>query len=59
MTDEDGTRLTLEDVEQAIYEYYQFFAREAPGVVVQEVGHLANLWSVWEDLVREERGGAV
>lgn len=53
-TDDDGTRLTLEEVEQAIYAHYQFFAREAPGVVVQETGHLANLWSVFDDMIREE-----
>lgn len=53
MTDTDGTRLTLEEVEQAIYEHYQFFAREAPGVWPREEGHLANLWAVADEMYRD------
>ena len=56
MTDD---RLTLAEVEQAIYEHYQFFAREAPGVVVQEVGHLANLWAMFDEMIAEEQGDAL
>lgn len=37
---------TLEQVEQEIYETYQWFAHEAPGVTVREEGHLGRLWAV-------------
>lgn len=50
-------RLTIDDVEQAIRDHYMWFHQNAPGVQVQETGHLANLWSVWEDLYREEMYG--
>jgi len=61
----DGTRLTLEEVEHAIYREYQTRTKEiyrvmgdtwaARNVRVQEVGHLANLWSVFDDMIREEQ----
>lgn len=46
---------TLESAHQAIYDHYQWFAREAPGVYVQEVGHLAQLWSIVDYLEEVER----
>lgn len=36
--------MNLEQVEQEIYETYQWFHREAPNVKPQEAGHLAQLW---------------
>lgn len=38
--------MDLDAVEREIYDQYQWFAREAPGVRVQESGHLADLWAV-------------
>jgi len=46
--------MDLAQVEKEIYDTYQWFAREAPGVVVQEQGHLARLWSVADALYAEE-----
>lgn len=46
--------LTLEDAEQKIYDHYQWFAREAPGVPVQEQGILARWWAVVD--AHNERG---
>lgn len=40
------TAYTLEQAENEIRATYEFFAREAPGVPVQEQGHLANLWAI-------------
>lgn len=41
--------LSLEEAEQEIYDTYQFFAREAPGVTPQEVGRLGELWRIVDD----------
>lgn len=38
--------ITLDEAEQAIKRHYEFFAKEAPGVVVQEAGELASLWAI-------------
>lgn len=43
--------MKLEEVEQAIYNHYQHFHREAPGVQVQEDGRLAQLWRAFDMLV--------
>lgn len=40
------TAYTLEQAENEIRATYEFFARESPGTVVQEVGHLSNLWAI-------------
>lgn len=45
---------SLEEIETAIYDHYQWFAREAPGVVVQEEGHLAQLWAVADTYYAKE-----
>lgn len=37
---------SLEETENEIAGVYRWFAREAPGVRVQEEGHLAQLWAV-------------
>lgn len=42
--------MKLEEVEQAIYEHYQFFHITAPGVQVQEEGRLAQLWRAFDML---------
>lgn len=44
----------LAEVEEEIYHTYQWFAKEAPGVVVQEEGRLAQLWSAFDHLIRFE-----
>jgi len=36
--------MTLQEVEQAIYDTYQWWHREKPGVHPREVGTLADLW---------------
>lgn len=41
--------LSLEEAEQEIYNTYQFFAREAPGVTPREVGTLGALWRIVDD----------
>lgn len=46
--------MAIEDVEAEIYNHYQWFAKEAPGVVVQEEGRLAQLWAAFDRLVRLE-----
>lgn len=40
--------LTLDEIEFRIYETYQYFAREAPGVTAQEEGDLGLLWSLFD-----------
>lgn len=37
--------MTLESAEGEIYDIYQWMAREAPGIVVQEQGRLRELWA--------------
>lgn len=43
--------MTLEDIEQQIYDYYQHFHREAPGVQALETGILHYLWKAFDNLV--------
>ena len=38
--------ISLEEVENELSAIYQWFAKEAPGVVVREEGHLADLWAI-------------
>jgi len=38
--------MNLEEVQSEIKATYEFFSREAPGVVVQEIGTLAQLWAL-------------
>lgn len=45
--------MTLDEVELRIFEHYQFFAKEAPGVKVQEVGDLAALWALADSMYAE------
>ncbi len=40
--------MTNEELEQEIYSVYQWFASEAPGVVVKEEGQLRSLWSEFD-----------
>lgn len=44
-------RMTLEDVETAIYEQYRWFSVVAPGVQPQETGRLGELWAMFDELV--------
>lgn len=46
--------MTLEQVEQSIYETYQWFAREAPGVTPVETGTLGDLWALFDALIWQE-----
>ena len=46
--------MTLEQVEQAIHDYYFWFFKTAPGVVVREEGRLAQLWSLADRMISEE-----
>lgn len=57
MTDknEQPKSLTIEQVEQDIYDIYRFWAITAPGRVVNETGRLQVLWKVWDTLYRAER----
>lgn len=43
--------MTLEDIEQQIYEHYQHFHKEAPGVQALETGTLYYLWRAFDNLV--------
>lgn len=38
--------MDIESVEREIAATYIWFAKEAPGVIVREEGHLADLWAV-------------
>ena len=38
--------MDIESVEREIAATYVFFAENAPGIRVQETGHLADLWAV-------------
>lgn len=51
------TMMTIEEVENDIYTHYQWFAKNAPGVVVREEGRLAQLWAAFDRLVRYEEEG--
>lgn len=41
-----GNAYTLEQAELEINGIYKWFAQHSPGTVVQEAGHLADLWSI-------------
>lgn len=46
---------TLAEVEQDIYDTYQWFHREGGiGVYPREEGRLGNLWALWDLLIEEE-----
>lgn len=45
---------TLEEVEQDIYNTYQWFHRENPHVKPQETGQLGALWGLFDLLIEEE-----
>lgn len=38
--------MNLEEVEREIAGIYVWFSENAPGVQVQEIGHLSDLWAV-------------
>lgn len=40
------TAYTLEQAENEIAGIYRWFHENSPGTVVQEIGHLADLWSI-------------
>lgn len=46
--------MTLELVEQAIYDLYHYFYREAPGVAPVEQGQLGWLWQQFDYLMQQE-----
>ena len=46
--------MTLAQVEEAIYNLYQWFHRENPDVYPQESGYLGQLWSLFDQLIEEE-----
>ena len=48
--------LTLEEIEQRIYETYHMFAREAPGVAPQETGELGTLWRLFDEMMAKKGG---
>ena len=46
--------LTLEEIEQRIYEQYRFFAQVAPGVTPNpDVGELGTLWRLFDGMVEK------
>ena len=46
--------LTLEEIEQRIYETYHMFAREAPGVTPNpDAGELGTLWRLFDGMVEK------
>ena len=45
---------SLEETENEIAGIYCWFAREAPGVVVREEGHLAALWALADSYYEKE-----
>ena len=47
--------MTLSDIETRIYNYYQWFHANAPGVQVQEEGTLARLWALQDQQVEDLR----
>ena len=44
--------MTLSEIETRIYNYYQWFHANAPGVQVQEEGTLARLWAAFDDMIQ-------
>lgn len=46
--------MSLTQVENEIHSIYRWFAQEAPGVTVQEEGHLAQLWALADDYYAKE-----
>lgn len=44
-------RMTLEDVETAIYEQYRWFNQVRPDVRPQETGQLGQLWAMFDEMV--------
>lgn len=57
MTDKNEQResLTIEQVEQDIYDIYRFWAVADPEVKPKEVGRLQVLWKVWDTLYKQEK----
>lgn len=51
------TPYTLEEVEQDIYDMYQWFHGQNPNVRPQATGRLGDLWALW-DLLMEDEGPA-
>ena len=47
---------TLADIENEIAAIYRWFAKQAPGVVVQEAGTLADLWAIFDAEVEQSDG---
>lgn len=47
--------LSLAETEQKIYDHYQWFAKEAPGIEVQEAGVLAQWWAIADRYYEQER----
>lgn len=45
----------LAQVEQEIYDTYQWFHTQNPNVYPQETGHLGALWSLHDLLIEEEQ----
>lgn len=43
--------MTLDEVETEIYNYYQWFAKNAPGVTAVETGELGSLWAIFDEMV--------
>lgn len=45
---------TLEEVEQEIYDTYQWFHQQNPHVKPQETGRLGDLWALFDLMTYEE-----
>ena len=46
--------MTLEQVELELFNFYTWFAREAPGVTPVETGTLGDLWALFDALIWQE-----
>lgn len=46
--------MNIDNIESEIQSHYRFFADQAPGVPVQEVGTLSQLWSLADYMYREQ-----
>lgn len=47
--------ISLEEAENELYGVYQWFAKNAPhGTVVQETGHVADLWAIIDRYLESE-----
>lgn len=46
--------ISLEEAENELYGIYQWFAKESPGTVVQETGHVADLWAIVDRYLEPE-----